>query len=164
MATLLPPPFATSTGIEKASIISCKRSGFLWNNAKSVDDLMISDRRQISARQFQLWILLHTSTLNTSIDSNASIDVCFLVISEVYIRINSETPSPSCARDAKVLKLFELVSCLSTWRTHKPFTSHTERGTDSSEKHCAGKAKQLEVCACGEINFARLSCSTFPNE
>lgn len=42
------------------------------------------------SKAFQLWILLHTSTLNTSIDSNASIDVCFLVISEVYIRINSE--------------------------------------------------------------------------
>lgn len=39
------------------------------------------------SKAFQLWILLHTST---SIDSNASIDVCFLVISLVYIRINWE--------------------------------------------------------------------------
>ena len=57
------------------------------------------------------------------------------------------TPSPSCARDAKVLKLFELVSCLSTWRTHKHFTSHTERGTDSSEKHCP---LERVKCVCGK--------------
>ena len=103
------------------------------------------------SKAFQLWILLHTSTLNTSIDSNASIDVCFLVISLVYIRINSE---PLHRPAQEMLKSWNSLSWSAVWAPGERTNPSPATQKEAPTLQRSTALERLKCVRAGKTNFA----------